>query len=206
MVLPSVDKSNSVDETTQVSVITSESVCTMAESILVELEAHDAFLNGLVNPHSEALQRERDVLKELKRRRQVADEAFSLLKKNANHTEYLAIDEDCFTTVDSHFTYKVCTMKEVTQKDNDNDHSEVVLGNYHSVKKEKKGGHVIRYKDGTHCHAFGARSAKVVVSCGAENKLLSAREPATCTYLLEMTSPAACTPEFALENGLDVVV
>lgn len=200
VVLPSATSGGSVDE----SALSSESVCAIAENVRVELEAHDSFLRSFTNPHTEPLQRERDALKELKRRRQEADEAFSLLKANANYTEYLAIDEDCFTTVDSHFTYKVCMLKEVTQKDNDNDHSEVTLGLFHNVKSDKKGGHVIRYKDGTHCHAFGARSAKVVVTCGAENKLLSAREPATCSYLLEMTSPAACTPQFALENGLDV--
>ena len=45
---------------------------------------------------------------------------------------------------------------------------------------------------------------QVRVTCGAETVLLSAREPTTCAYLLEMKSPAACTPLFARESGLDL--
>ena len=69
---------------------------------------------------------------------------------------------------------------------------------------EKKYTHTLHYQNGQHCHAYGARSAHVQVYCGVDNKVLSVREPKTCTYLLEMESPAACTLSYAVANGLNV--
>ena len=66
--------------------------------------------------------------------------------------------------------------------------------------------HILKFKEGQHCHAFGARTAELHVKCGVENKVFSAREPSTCAYLLEMESPAACTIKYAQENGLEVPV
>ena len=202
----------------QLVTFTSQMVCSMADRMEAELNTLSVFSKSFVNPHTEALEAEKKQLAQLKSRRQDADAASSTLKANANHLEYLALEDECFSTVDSHFTYTVCVMKDVTQKDNDNSGGgSVVLGSYRHIKDKatatagtssgggvEGGGHVIKYKDGTHCHAFGARSAEVHVTCGVENKLLSAREPSTCSYLLEMISPAACSPQYAQENGLTV--
>ena len=51
------------------------------------------------------------------------------------------------------------------------------------------------FKGGQNCWNVGARQAEVRLTCGLENKLVSADEPATCKYLLTMETPGACSRE-----------
>jgi protein kinase C substrate 80K-H len=179
--------------------------CTLGAEIQSELEMLSQFTEGWKSSVSNQLEEARRKLKNLKSDRQIAESARSELNVHANSLEYLALQDLCVETKDSHFTYRVCIMKDVAQKDNDNPGgSYVTLGHFLLVKTNNDGGHILRYKDGEHCHAFGARSAEVHVTCGAETILLSASEPSVCSYKLDMTSPAACTPQFAQENGLTV--
>lgn len=79
----------------------------------------------------------------------------------------------------------------------------VTLGRYSSIKDTENGGATMHFDQGQHCHAFGARTADVHVTCGAENRLLSASEPSTCYYSFKFESPAACTEKFAVSNGIE---
>ena len=142
----------------------------------------------------------------------IAEKAQIQLNTYNNTLTYLSYENICINIKDSHFTYNVCILGKITQIDEESpEKRSVTLGTFRSIGEEKSveksventggigggegggGGHVLIYKDGTHCYNFGARSAEVHVICGVENKLLSAREPSTCFYTLEMTSPAACT-------------
>ena len=60
----------------------------------------------------------------------------------------------------------------------------------------------LKFERGQHCHAFGPRSAEVLLECGGENQLLEASEPSTCFYSFRMQSPVACNDEFARSIGL----
>jgi hypothetical protein len=60
----------------------------------------------------------------------------------------------------------------------------------------------MKFGKGDHCHAFGARTATVTVSCAAQHALISATEPSTCAYKLHFESPAACTPKYAEVSGI----
>jgi hypothetical protein len=60
----------------------------------------------------------------------------------------------------------------------------------------------MKFERGQHCHAFGPRSAEVLLQCGAENVLLEASEPSTCFYSFRMQSPVACNEDFARSIGL----
>lgn len=62
----------------------------------------------------------------------------------------------------------------------------------------------MKFERGQHCHAFGPRSAEVLLSCGGENRLLEASEPSTCFYSFRMESPVACNDDFARAIGLAV--
>jgi hypothetical protein len=85
-------------------------------------------------------------------------------------------------------------------------YNNVLLGDYQSIQeissKEYGIAYQMKFHNGQHCHAFGARSAEVTVICGEKNVLKSAQEPSTCFYTLILESPAACTENFAKANGL----
>lgn len=61
----------------------------------------------------------------------------------------------------------------------------------------------LKFERGQHCHAFGPRSAEVLLECGGENLLLEASEPSTCFYSFRMQSPVACNDDFARSIGLN---
>lgn len=53
----------------------------------------------------------------------------------------------------------------------------------------------MKYEGGSTCWNGPARSVDVVVSCGLENRLISASEPSRCEYLFEFSTPAICLLE-----------
>ncbi|KAJ1431805.1 glucosidase II beta subunit-like protein-domain-containing protein [Ochromonadaceae sp. CCMP2298] len=117
--------------------------------------------------------------------------------------EYRALKGVCFDKLDGAFTYTLCVMGKITQKEVSG--REVTLGSYSSTEADYTHGRaaIMRFEQGTHCHAHGARTATVGVTCGAENRLISAVEPSTCAYHLEFASPAACSPQYAREMGIE---
>eukprot|EP00658_Telonema_sp_P-2_P079730 TRINITY_DN7786_c0_g1_i4.p1 TRINITY_DN7786_c0_g1~~TRINITY_DN7786_c0_g1_i4.p1 ORF type:complete len:100 (-),score=34.46 TRINITY_DN7786_c0_g1_i4:445-744(-) len=53
----------------------------------------------------------------------------------------------------------------------------------------------MHFTGGGSCWQGPSRSAKVHLGCGRENKILTVDEPERCTYVLDMSTPAACTTE-----------
>ena len=126
------------------------------------------------------------------------------LEHHAAWVEFLALrdKEVCLETVDGKFTYSVCVMQKVTQREAEG--GEVELGNFLSIEPHAEtGGAVMHFNNGAHCWGINEpRKADVFVVCGAEDKLLSATEPSTCYYTFQMESPVACTEEFKAVHGL----
>lgn len=121
----------------------------------------------------------------------------------------LAMKDECVEVKDGNYEYSLCVMDKVTQKELGGRSSQVTLGKFksmHSSTPAAGDAHsiVMKYDGGQYCHAFGARSATVLVTCGSENRLLSAAEPSTCAYELQMESPAACTTQYAHANGIAI--
>ena len=186
-------------------------LCTLSSEIERLMEDHRQFLSTQSNPYKEQASELRKQLEELISSRVDATTAADQLKAYANHLAYLAMKDQCVELKDAAFTYKACMLGSVNQHDDKGDHGQVLLGEYYGQIEESdinssgsKYYNSMKFHNGQHCHAFGARSAEIHIYCGTENKLLSAREPSTCAYFLEMESPAACTPRFAQQNGLDV--
>ena len=48
------------------------------------------------------------------------------------------------------------------------------------------------FKNGQYCPSHGARDLVVDLLCGVEEEIGEVEEPATCSYRLELFTPAAC--------------
>eukprot|EP01041_Mallomonas_annulata_P004850 gene4850-9668_t len=131
---------------------------------------------------------------------QEAQDAARDLEKHANRLEYLALGGKCFKAVDGKFTYELCVMASISQTAEGED--TVQLGKFEEFEDNEDGTLTMHFRDGQYCHAFGPRSADVIVSCGPENVLRDASEPSTCFYAFKLETPAACTPNFAEMNGI----
>eukprot|EP01038_Epipyxis_sp_PR26KG_P008063 gene8063-10923_t len=128
--------------------------------------------------------------------------AESDLEKFKDSLAFLSIKDNCYEVVDGKFSYSVCMLDKVTQKEQSGDYNQVTLGNYDSIELKENGDYIMHFTNGQYCHAFGARKADILLQCGAENKVKAASEPSTCFYSIIMESPVACTKEFAMTNGI----
>jgi hypothetical protein len=147
-------------------------------------------------------------------------ESENLINESSNYDDQLLdllnLKGECFDRVDGAFTYTVCLGTKVTQKENGRGNAGVNLGTFSDPKSSIVMDEAIDgltgkripvmkllYSNGQHCHAFGARKAEVLVTCGEKTQLLDATEPSTCAYSFEMESPIACSEEYAKAYGFD---
>jgi hypothetical protein len=146
----------------------------------------------------------------LQRQRKEHEDLVKSSKDYVGFFDFLALQNQCFDKPDGQYTYSVCIGKDVRQKDTGGG-SSTLLGTFQTpasglqrLVDAKKGLARLRMKfeRGQHCHAFGPRSAEVLLQCGAENVLLEASEPSTCFYSFRMQSPVACNEDFARSIGL----
>lgn len=177
-------------------------LCSVSRSLSNVFDNMKNSKQGVARPASAALDEAVRVEEDLERQLRETEKVKRDLEAHSDHLAYLAIRDECMEVVDAKFTYKVCVMGSVTQTE-DGSHSSVTLGDFESVEEDDQGnGATLKFRHGQHCHAFGARSADVKVTCGSANKLISASEPSTCFYSFQMESPAACTPKFAEFSGI----
>ena len=106
--------------------------------------------------------------------------------------ELHALKDLCYAVTEGKYDYEVCIYGKAMQKDKGTS-SGTSLGNWKGMSVDDESGErVMEWKNGQKCWNGPERSATVNVRCGAETKLLSAEEPDTCSYLLEMESHIAC--------------
>lgn len=86
------------------------------------------------------------------------------------------------------FTYKFCFFDKATQVDNNGGH-ETRLGFW---KGFESAGTEAVFDGGDYCHKAPARSLRVKIECGPEEKAWDASEPEVCTYVVHAATPAAC--------------
>lgn len=137
----------------------------------------------------------------LEAQKKSAEEARSEYNTYSDSLEFLSLKGQCFELLDGKYTYSVCAMDKVTQRDTG---MQASLGKFKELIKAADGSsYSLHYDNGDHCWGIGEpRKAEVTVECGAEHRLKVASEPSTCHYSFVLESPMACTEEYALLNGL----
>lgn len=121
-------------------------------------------------------------------------------EKYKEYLDFLALKDQCVDVKDGKYTYVLCILKSVHQKDEGG--SSVSLGNFKILSQNDDGSYEMKFENGQHCHAFGPRMATVHIRCGATTVLSDATEASTCNYTFELLSPAACSMKYGKINGL----
>lgn len=108
--------------------------------------------------------------------------------------ELHALKDSCYTVTEGKYDYEVCIFGKAVQKAKGaSSGSGTSLGRWKGMSiDDASGDRVMKWINGQKCWNGPERSATAIVRCGAETKLLSAEEPDTCSYLLEMESHIAC--------------
>ncbi|CAG8717966.1 15433_t:CDS:10, partial [Dentiscutata erythropus] len=121
---------------------------------------------------------------------------FQLSQDYGLEYEFATLDNECFNYDSGEYTYSLCMFGSATQKSN-KDHTSTDLGNFAKwigAESNDDPRYYARmlYDNGARCWNGPARSIKLYLECGAENKILSVSEPAKCEYHMRMTTPALC--------------
>jgi hypothetical protein len=158
----------------------------------------------------EALEKQRDDLN--KRKKELKTDLDKMLDNIGGRSadnlgpdgELHALKDTCHAVIAGKYIYEVCLNGEARQKDRDKPKDNgTLLGRWKRMEIDAKTGErVLRWENGARCWNGPARSAHVHVTCGPENKVLSAEEPDTCRYVLQMESHIACDDKFKEKFGL----
>lgn len=114
--------------------------------------------------------------------------------------ELHSLKDTCHDVTANKYVYEVCVFGNAQQKES-GAASGTSLGRWDGLTVDAETGlRRMIWKDGQKCWNGPKRSAEVIVTCGAENKVLSADEPDTCRYVLEMESFIACDEAYYQAN------
>jgi hypothetical protein len=112
-----------------------------------------------------------------------------------------ALKDKCFSVEAGKYTYELCLFLGAKQKDGDTDGTN--LGKWSGASiDEATGQRVWKWENGSKCWNGPARSATAYVSCGVDTKVISAEEPETCSYVMQVESYIACDEDFRTRNEL----
>lgn len=116
--------------------------------------------------------------------------------------EFASLYKQCFELSDPQYTYGLCVFDRTFQKPKDGGHGDVILGNWGSWQEYSIDNKYASqtYNNGITCWNGPARSTQVKFTCGLENKLIAASEPARCEYAMEFETPAACSKPVVLSS------
>ena len=109
--------------------------------------------------------------------------------------ELYNLRDTCHKVESGKYEYEVCIHKKATQRDIGQKSGGTNLGSWEGVEVED-GQRTLKWGGGTKCWNGPVRSAEVVVTCGADDKVLTADEPETCRYVFTMESPVGCDEQF----------
>jgi len=122
--------------------------------------------------------------------------------KYGNDGELYSLRDSCHSVQEGKYDYEVCIFGRAQQKEHGKS-SGTSLGNWQGIRVDEETGlRTMEWTRGQKCWNGPERSATVYVTCGAENKVLSAEEPDTCRYVLEMESYIACDDDYKQRHGL----
>ena len=117
--------------------------------------------------------------------------------------ELYAFRDTCHSIEAGKYTYEVCIFGSASQKEKNQGGRGTDLGKWKGTSiDEETGRRVWKWENGAKCWNGPQRSATVYVTCSEENKVISAEEPDTCRYVLEMESYIACDEEYRRRHDL----
>lgn len=113
-----------------------------------------------------------------------------------SHGELYALKDKCFDVKAGKYTYELCVFGSAAQKEG-SAKSGTGLGQWDGIEYDNQtGSRILKWANGVKCWNGPKRSATAYVTCGAETKVLSADEPDTCRYVMQMESHIACDEDF----------
>lgn len=116
--------------------------------------------------------------------------------------ELYIIRDTCHKVESGKYEYEVCIFGRASQRDIGQTSGGTNLGSWEKIDTADNGQRTLKWGGGTKCWNGPVRSAEVVVTCGAETKMLTADEPETCRYVFTMESPIGCDERFKVKNSL----
>lgn len=157
----------------------------------------------------EALEKEKADLEQSKKdvEKEMTELFAAIGGKNGNklgpNGELAVFKDACFSVTAGKYIYEACPFKKSHQKDRDSPKGGgTYLGQWKRMDfDEESGQRIMRWEDGAKCWNGPSRSATAYVTCGAETKVLSADEPDTCRYVLQMESHIACDDAYKAKFG-----
>ena len=119
--------------------------------------------------------------------------------------ELYALKDTCHDVTAGKYIYEVCMFGKAAQKEKSTPKGGgTSLGRWSDNMEynEETGERILKWEGGTKCWNGPSRSATVYMTCGAETVVLSAEEPETCKYVLQMESHIACDEAFKKYAGI----
>ncbi|TPX33441.1 hypothetical protein SeMB42_g07469 [Synchytrium endobioticum] len=157
--------------------------------------------------------RARDTYNEFEKKKNEKEQKLRDLKSKAGKDfgpagEWGSLDGKCFSGDSAEYTYEVCLMDKVLQKQGSG--YSIDLGKFSrwggrdsSALPGNQKYTRMMYEDGLACWNGPARSTEVVIECGAKNAVVSVSEPSKCEYLVYIASPAACVDPSGVEDSFE---
>jgi hypothetical protein len=116
--------------------------------------------------------------------------------------ELFALKDQCFNVEAGKYIYEICIFGSAAQKEKTG--GSTSLGEWIGVDIEAETGRrVWKWGNGAKCWNGPQRSVTAFVTCGSETKVLSAGEPDTCRYEVEVESHIACDESYRMRYGLE---
>ncbi|CAM9534741.1 unnamed protein product [Chrysoparadoxa australica] len=114
---------------------------------------------------------------------------------------YLPLKGSCFRKAAASYEYEVCPFGSAKQIEGG---SATSLGAWAGFVESAADGlldapEAMTFNGGKRCWQGKSRSARVELRCGMKDELVEVTEPETCSYLMKLSTPAACYPEIALQ-------
>ena len=162
----------------------------------------DAPLDESVQAKLDELLDKKDKLNEEKKKVEDSIHEINDLVEGAKESRYgregelYALKDKCFSVTAGKYTYEGCVFGNAAQKEG-SAKSGTGLGQWEGADyEEETGKRILKWTNGVKCWNGPKRSATAYITCGAETKVLSADEPDTCRYVLQMESHIACDDTF----------
>jgi protein kinase C substrate 80K-H len=118
-----------------------------------------------------------------------------------SNEEFASMIDQCFEYDDREYIYRLCPFDKTIQKSK-NGHGETSIGSWNSWETDPAGRKykIMSYTNGLTCWNGPARSTKVYLACGSENKITSVGEPNRCEYEMHLETPCACDMSASTPN------